>query len=70
MPAGCPNHPRVRAFVHEWIDAAIDTGADRIFCDEPHWAHPEHFGDSTRALGLPLRRTAASASATATCRPS
>ncbi len=35
-PSGCPNDPRVRAFVHEWIDAAIDTGADRVFCDEPH----------------------------------
>ena len=43
-PSGCPNHPRVREFVHGWIDAAIDTGADRIFCDEPHWVHPEHFG--------------------------
>jgi hypothetical protein len=43
-PSGCPNNPRVRAFVREWIDAAVDTGADRIFCDEPHWVHPEHFG--------------------------
>ena len=43
-PSGCPNNPRVREFVHQWIDAAIDTGADRIFCDEPHWVHPEHFG--------------------------
>ena len=43
-PSGCPNNPRVREFVHGWIDAAIDTGADRIFCDEPHWVHPEHFG--------------------------
>jgi hypothetical protein len=41
----------VRAFVHEWIDAAIDTGADRIFCDEPHWVHPEHFGLSTERWG-------------------
>ncbi len=43
-PSGCPNNPRVREFVRGWIDAAIDTGADRIFCDEPHWVHPEHFG--------------------------
>jgi hypothetical protein len=50
-PSGCPNDPRVRAFVHEWIDAAIDTGADRIFCDEPHWAHPEHFGLSRERWG-------------------
>jgi hypothetical protein len=42
-PAGCPNQPRVREFVHRWIDAAVQTGAERIFCDEPHWVHPEHF---------------------------
>jgi hypothetical protein len=47
-PSGCPNDERVRTFVREWIDAAVETGADRIFCDEPHWVHPEHFGlDST-----------------------
>jgi hypothetical protein len=50
-PSGCPNDPRVRAFVHDWIDAAIDTGADRIFCDEPHWVHPEHFGLSSERWG-------------------
>jgi hypothetical protein len=50
-PSGCPNDPRVRAFVHSWIDAAIDTGADRIFCDEPHWVHPEHFGMSAERWG-------------------
>jgi N-acetylmuramic acid 6-phosphate etherase len=22
----------------------VETGADRIFWDEPHWVHPEHFG--------------------------
>jgi hypothetical protein len=43
-PAGCPNNPRVREFCRRWADAAIDTGADRIFWDEPHWVHPEHFG--------------------------
>jgi hypothetical protein len=41
----------VRAFVRSWIDAAIDTGADRIFCDEPHWVHPEHFGLSPERWG-------------------
>jgi hypothetical protein len=51
VPAGCPNNPRVREFVREWIDAAIDTGADRIFCDEPHWVHPEHFGLDPRHWG-------------------
>ena len=43
-PAGCPNNPQVRAFCRDWADAAIETGADRIFWDEPHWVHPEHFG--------------------------
>jgi N-acetylmuramic acid 6-phosphate etherase len=43
-PSGCPNNPRVRAFLREWADAAVETGADRIFWDEPHWVHPEHFG--------------------------
>jgi hypothetical protein len=43
-PAGCPNNPEVRAFVRAWADAAIDTGADKVFWDEPHWVHPEHFG--------------------------
>ena len=51
VPAGCPNQPRVRAFVHEWIDAAVDTGAEFVFCDEPHWAHPQHFGLDARHWG-------------------
>jgi hypothetical protein len=50
-PAGCPNNPRVRAFCREWADAAIGTGADRIFWDEPHWVHPEHFGLSAEHWG-------------------
>jgi hypothetical protein len=51
VPAGCANQPRVRAFVREWIDAAIDTGAEYIFCDEPHWTHPQHFGLDPRHWG-------------------
>jgi hypothetical protein len=43
-PAACPNHPLTRELIRTWIDAAVQTGADRIFCDEPHWVHPEHFG--------------------------
>jgi hypothetical protein len=43
-PATCPNHPLTQALLREWVDAAVQTGADRIFCDEPHWVHPEHFG--------------------------
>ena len=54
-PSGCPNNPRVREFVRGWIDAAIDTGADRIFCDEPHWVHPGALRARSAALGLPVR---------------
>jgi N-acetylmuramic acid 6-phosphate etherase len=43
-PSGCPNQADVRSFVRKWADAAVETGADRIFWDEPHWVHPEHFG--------------------------
>jgi hypothetical protein len=43
-PAGCPNNPAVRSFVRAWADAAIESGADQVFWDEPHWVHPEHFG--------------------------
>ena len=42
--AACPNRPEFRAFVRSWADAAIETGADRIFWDEPHWANPGGFG--------------------------
>lgn len=42
--AACFNQPAFREFVRSWADAAIDSGADRIFWDEPHWAHPRRFG--------------------------
>ncbi|MGI8905531.1 MAG: hypothetical protein ACR2IE_03455 [Candidatus Sumerlaeaceae bacterium] len=35
--SACPNHPRFRAFMREWIDAAVTTGADVLFWDEPHF---------------------------------
>lgn len=41
--AGCPNQPAFREFVRRWANAAVETGADRIFWDEPHWAHPSQF---------------------------
>jgi len=41
--AGCPSQPELRAFVKRWADAAVESGADRIFWDEPHWAHPVRF---------------------------
>lgn len=38
-PAGiaCLNHPELIGFIQKWTDAAIDTGADYIFWDEPHF---------------------------------
>jgi hypothetical protein len=42
--AGCPSRPELRAFVKRWAEAAVETGADRVFWDEPHWAHPVRFG--------------------------
>lgn len=42
--AGCPSNPAFRAFVRSWAAAAVQTGAERVFWDEPHWVHPSHFG--------------------------
>jgi N-acetylmuramic acid 6-phosphate etherase len=50
-PSGCPNNPRVRSFLRDWADAAVETGADNVFWDEPHWVHPEHFGLSAEHWG-------------------
>ncbi len=38
-PAGiaCLNHPEVMDFMKKWVDAAVETGADYIFWDEPHF---------------------------------
>jgi hypothetical protein len=41
--AGCPSQPEFRAFVRSWADIAVASGADRVFWDEPHWAHPVRF---------------------------
>lgn len=38
--AACLNHREFRRFVLRWADAALATGADRLFWDEPHWADP------------------------------
>ena len=39
-PAGnaCPMHPDFRAFMIDWIDAALECGADVLFWDEPHFS--------------------------------
>lgn len=46
--AGCLNQPAVREYVRSWADAAVATGADRIFWDEPQWADPRRFGHDRR----------------------
>jgi hypothetical protein len=33
----CLYSQRLRAFLHRWIDAAIEIGSDVLFWDEPHW---------------------------------
>jgi hypothetical protein len=35
--AACPNHPKFRAFMREWTEAAAKTGAEVLFWDEPHF---------------------------------
>lgn len=47
--AGCPNQPPFREFVRQWGTAAVELGADRIFWDEPHLAHPVRFGQPNEA---------------------
>jgi hypothetical protein len=37
LPACCPSNPRFQSFMHEWTDAALETGADAVFWDEPHF---------------------------------
>lgn len=52
-PAGaaCPNHPRFRAFMREWVDAAVATGADVIFWDEPHFYISAWLGGRPNTFG-------------------
>lgn len=47
----CPMHPRFRAFMVEWIEAALETGADGIFWDEPHFALPNWLGGRPNQFG-------------------
>ena len=44
VATGCLNNPAYRAFCKEWADAALETGTDYVFWDEPHWTVPEHVG--------------------------
>jgi hypothetical protein len=51
VAAGCLNSEAYREFVRSWAIAAVETGADRIFWDEPHWAHPAHFDEPPERWG-------------------
>lgn len=41
----CPSRPEFREYVRAWATAAVEAGADRVFWDEPHWAHPRRFDE-------------------------
>ncbi|MGH9283972.1 MAG: hypothetical protein ACRD0S_13675, partial [Acidimicrobiales bacterium] len=51
VAAGCLNQEPFRAFLRSWAAAAVETGAERIFWDEPHWAHPSYFGAAAERWG-------------------
>lgn len=44
LVAACPNQPAFREFVRGWAEAAVSTGAERVFWDEPHWPSPARYG--------------------------
>jgi N-acetylmuramic acid 6-phosphate etherase len=58
VAAGCLNSEAYRDFVRSWAAAAVETGADRIFWDEPHWAHPAHFDEPLERWGCRCSRCA------------
>jgi hypothetical protein len=41
----CPTREEFREYARSWATAAVESGADRIFWDEPHWAHPRRFSE-------------------------
>lgn len=43
--APCPTRPEFRAYVRQWASAAVESGAERIFWDEPHWSHPRSYDE-------------------------
>lgn len=52
-PVGCacPNHPKFKEFMREWTDAAVKTGADLLFWDEPHFYLPGWAGGRPNTWG-------------------
>ncbi len=49
--SACPNNPAFRDFMHLWIEAAADTGAEYAFWDEPHFYLPTWSGGKTGRWG-------------------
>jgi hypothetical protein len=49
LAAACPNQPAFRDFVRGWAEAAVATGAERVFWDEPHWPPPARYGAPSEA---------------------
>lgn len=37
IAVACLNQPRLLDWLHDWVDATVDQGADVLFFDEPHW---------------------------------
>jgi hypothetical protein len=37
LPAACFNSDKFKAYIREWVDSAVEIGADNIFWDEPHF---------------------------------
>jgi len=42
LPACCPSNPGFQGFMCDWTDAALETGADAVFWDEPHFYSDEN----------------------------
>jgi len=49
--SACPNHPAFRKFMREWTEAAVKTGADVLFWDEPHFYLPGWMGGRPNTWG-------------------
>jgi len=49
--AACPMHPAFRQFITEWIEDALELGADKIFWDEPHFSLPNWLSGRTGQWG-------------------
>jgi hypothetical protein len=43
VPAACPNRYEFRAMLRQWVDTAVEAGADVLFWDEPHFFVPTQF---------------------------